>query len=108
MGRWTISRKNRLKELTAIPYCDSAKRLLILVDECQENAARRDVVTMMEYITNNKVKGTAATGNFPLKHCEALGKLFVNSFEMVINVFDDKWPIRSEMELDYLYFFYIY
>ena len=26
---------------------------------------------------------------------------------MVINVFDDKWPIRSEMELDYLYFLHI-
>ena len=107
MGRWTISRKNRLKELTAIPYCDSARRLLILVDECQENAARRDVVTMMEYITNNKVKGTAATGNFPLKHCEALGKLFVNPFEMFHGFSDLKWPVRTETELNYLYFLHI-
>jgi hypothetical protein len=39
---------------------------------------RRDMVTMLNYLQNHRVKGTKATGNFPLKHIRALTAQFVN------------------------------
>lgn len=43
---------------------------------------RRDIVMMLNYINENKVVGTATTGNFPQKHFKEMCRRFVNPPEI--------------------------
>ena len=71
----------------------------------QDLALRRDIVEMLTYIQNNKVVGTATTGNFPLKTVEEMGKLFVDPIEMWFP--DGERRFLSEQEIDILYFYHV-
>lgn len=39
---------------------------------------RKDMITLVQYLVDHEVKGTAATGNFPLKHIRAMTAGFVD------------------------------
>ncbi len=76
-----------------------------LNETIQNLALRRDIVEMLTYIQNNKVVGTATTGNFPLKAVEEMGKRFVDPIKMRFP--DGERRYISEREVDILYFYHV-
>lgn len=65
---------------------------------------RQDLVTMLNYIKQHRVKGTQATGNFPLKHIRAMTSKFVNPPELDHKIGDRVYKLRTEDEVPYLVF----
>ena len=71
----------------------------------QDLPLRRDIVEMLTYIQNNKVVGTATTGNFPLKTVEEMVKRFVDPIKVWFPNGERRY--RSELEVDTLYFYHV-
>ena len=69
---------------------------------------RRDLVTMLTYIKENRVKGTQATGNFPLKHIRAMTSKFVEPPELDQKIGDRVYKLRTEDEVPYLVFLHVF
>ena len=65
---------------------------------------RQDLVTMLTYLKGNRVKGTQATGNFPLKHIRKMTTQFVNPPELDQQIGDKLYKLRTEDEVPYLVF----
>lgn len=73
--------------------------------QCAESLAfRRDMVTLLTYLRDNKVKGTKATGNFPRKDIRALAAVFVNPPELDLRIGDRVYQLRTEDEVPELIF----
>ncbi|HCU57619.1 MAG TPA: hypothetical protein DF984_05250, partial [Anaerolineaceae bacterium] len=70
-------------------------------------ALRRDMVTLLEYLKDNRVKGTAAKGNFPLKHIRAMTGQFVNPPELDQKIGERIYKLRTEDEVPYLMFLHV-
>ena len=60
---------------------------------------RKDIVTMMKYVHDNKVVGTKATGNFPRKHIRGIAEKFVIPPEVDTKIGDRVYKLRSEDEM---------
>jgi hypothetical protein len=65
---------------------------------------RRDMVTLLNYLQDNRVKGTKATGNFPLKHIRAMTAQFVNPPELDQRIGERVYKLRTEDEVPDLVF----
>jgi hypothetical protein len=70
-------------------------------------ALRRDAVTMLTYLQGNRVRGTASTGNFPLKAVAEMAARFVDPPKMERTVLLRTYPIRTETELWPVYFLHV-
>ncbi len=70
-------------------------------------ALRRDMVTLLEYLDQNRVKGTASRGNFPLKHIRAMTAQFVNPPELDHVYGERTFKLRTEDEVPDLMFLHI-
>jgi hypothetical protein len=68
---------------------------------------RRDMVTLLEFVRDNKVVGTQSTGNMPLKAVRAVTERFVNPPQLEATIGDQTYRIRSEEQLWPLYFLHI-
>lgn len=60
---------------------------------------RRDMVTLLVYLAENKVKGTKARGNFPRKHIRAITADFVDPPRLDTVIGDSVWKLQSEDEV---------
>ena len=67
-------------------------------------AFRRDVVTFLIYLKENKVKGTKATGNFPRKDIRAIWAGFVHHPPLDLKIGDRVYQLRTEDEVPELIF----
>ncbi len=67
-------------------------------------AFRQDVVTLLTYLNTHKVRGTKATGNFPLKDIRGITAGFVNPPILDQQIGDRVYKLRTEDEvLDLLF-----
>ncbi len=57
---------------------------------------RGDMVTLLNYLAENKVRGTDATGNFPLKHIRAITADFVDPPVLDHKFRDRVYKLRTE------------
>lgn len=67
-------------------------------------ALRRDVITLLTYLGDNKVTGTQSTGNLPLKAVHEICARLVNSPKLEEAVGKHVYRVRSETEVWPLYF----
>lgn len=65
---------------------------------------RRDMVTLLTYLHENRVRGTRSTGNFPLKAVREVTARFVNPPELDRTIGDHTFRLRSEYNVWPLYF----
>lgn len=65
---------------------------------------RRDLITLLTYLRDNRVTGTQATGNLPLKAVREITAGFVNPPKLEDKVGDRVFRVRSEAEVWPLYF----
>jgi hypothetical protein len=65
---------------------------------------RRDMVTLLTYVRDNRVVGTQSTGNLPLKAVREVIARFVHPLEMETTIGDRTFRVRSEYEVWPLYF----
>jgi len=68
---------------------------------------RRDMLTLLTYIKNNKVVGTQATGNFPLKAVREITGQFVNPPVLEEQIGAHTYKVRSEIDVQPLYFLHL-
>jgi hypothetical protein len=57
---------------------------------------RRDMVTLLTYLHENRVKGTRSTGNLPLKAVREVTARFVNPPQLDTTIGDRTYRLRSE------------
>jgi len=77
------------------------KKQLALVESL---ALRRDMVTFLSYLNQNRVVGTQATGNLPLKAVREMCAQFVNPPALEEKIGDKVYKIRSEDDVYELYY----
>lgn len=73
-------------------------------DASENLALRRDVITLLAYLRDNKVTGTSSTGNLPLKAVHEICARFVNPPKLEEIVGEHVYRVRSETEVWPLYF----
>ena len=75
------------------------------VKDLSENLAlRKDIVSMLRYLEENKVTGTQSTGNFPLKAVREISSQFVDPPAMEERIGNHVYKVRSESEVRPLFF----
>ncbi len=75
--------------------------------QCQALPLRRDTVTLVTYVRDNKVIGTQSTGNLPLKVIREVTAQFVVPPELETTIGDRTYRVRSEDEVWPLYFVHV-
>jgi hypothetical protein len=65
---------------------------------------RRDTITLLTYLRDNKVTGTQSTGNLPLKAVHAICAQFADPPQLEKVAGDYVWRVRSEADVWPLYF----
>jgi hypothetical protein len=70
----------------------------------EELPLRRDVVVLLTYLRDNRVTGTSALGNLPLKAVRAICAQFVDPPPMEERIGDHVYSVRTELEVWPLYF----
>jgi hypothetical protein len=65
---------------------------------------RRDMITLLAYLRDNKVTGTQSTGNLPLKAVHEICAQFVHPPKLGKTVEERTYRVRSETEVWPLYF----
>lgn len=78
-----------------------------LFEPAENLPLRRDMVTLLRYVQENKVVGTPNTGNMPLKAVREVTARFVTPPELDIPIGDEIYRLRSEMDVPPLYFLHI-
>jgi len=68
---------------------------------------RRDMVTLLTFVKENKVIGTQSTGNMPLKMVREVTARFVNPPVLDETIGDRTYQLRSEEDIWPLYFLHI-
>jgi hypothetical protein len=68
---------------------------------------RRDVVTLLRYVRDNKVVGTQSTGNLPLKAVREVTAHFVEPPVLDVTIADRTYKLRTEADVWPLYFLHI-
>ena len=74
------------------------------IEIVEELPLRRDVVALLTYLRDNKVKGTASTGNLPLKAVREICARFVDPPALERTIGERVHRIRSESDLPPLLF----
>ncbi len=70
-------------------------------------AVRRDMVTFLNYLKENRVTGTQSTGNLPLKAVRAVCAQFVNPPKLDEKIGDRIYKLRSEDDVWPLFFLHM-
>ncbi|HLE13238.1 MAG TPA: plasmid pRiA4b ORF-3 family protein [Anaerolineales bacterium] len=70
----------------------------------EELPLRRDVITLLSYLRDNKVTGTQSTGNLPLKAVHEICARFVNPPKLEEAIGEHVYRVRSETEVWPLFF----
>ena len=78
-----------------------------MIRQSEALALRRDMVTLLEFVRDNRVIGTQSTGNMPLKAVREVTARFVNPPRLESTIGDHVYPFRSEEEIGSLYFLHI-
>ena len=65
---------------------------------------RRDMVTLLTYLRDNRVTGTQSTGNLPLKAVREVTARFVHPPQLTSTIGDQTFRVRSEDDVWPLYF----
>jgi hypothetical protein len=73
----------------------------------EELPLRRDVITLLTYLRDNRVTGTQATGNLPLKAVREITRQFVEPPILEHRIGDQVFAVRSEMEVWPLQFVHV-
>jgi hypothetical protein len=68
---------------------------------------RKDMVTLLQYVLENKVVGTRSTGNMPLKAVREVTARFVNPPVLDQQTGDHVYRLRSEMDVWPLFFLHL-
>ena len=78
-----------------------------MVGQAQELPVRRDMVTLLTFVRDNKVVGTQSTGNMPLKAVRQVTARFVNPPQLDTTIGDRTYRLRSEEDVRPLHFLHI-
>ncbi len=78
-----------------------------LVHEAESLPLRKDMVTLLTFVRDNKVVGTQTTGSMPLKAVREVTAQFVNPPRLEEVIGDKTFRIRSETDVWALYFLHI-
>ncbi len=73
-------------------------------DMVRDLPLRRDMMAMLTYLQTHRVKGTASTGNFPLKHVRGMAAEFVTPVALDQRIGDRIYKLRTEDDVEYLVF----
>ncbi len=73
-------------------------------DQAEALPLRRDMVTLLTYVRDNRVTGTQSTGNLPLKAVREVTACFVHPPELDTTIGDRTFRLRSEDDVWPLYF----
>ena len=101
---------NVVKELDLVhAYYPSLTRWAENLDDQQYFVAddlplRRDMVVLLAYLRDNKVTGTQATGNLPLKAAKEISAQFVQPPSWEDAIGDHVYPVRSSVDIWSIYF----
>jgi hypothetical protein len=78
-----------------------------MVRQAEALPLRRDMVTLLTFVRDNKVVGTQSTGNMPLKAVRKVTARFVKPPKLETTIGDHTYKLRSEAHLWPLYFLHI-
>lgn len=78
-----------------------------VADEAEAASVRRDMVTLLTYVRDNKVVGTQQTGNMPLKNIRELVACFTVPPQLESRIGDWVHKVRSEDEVWPLFFLHV-
>lgn len=78
-----------------------------MVRQAKALPLRRDMVTLLTFVRDNKVVGTQSTGNMPLKMVRQVTARFVKPPQLETTIGDHVYKLRSEAHLWPLYFLHI-
>ncbi len=76
-------------------------------DTAETLSLRRDMVTLLTYVRDNKVVGTQSTGNMPLKAVREVTARFVKPPRLDTIIGERTYRLRSEADVWPLYFLHI-
>lgn len=79
------------------PWLD--KNSLPMASQAEMTPLRRDMVTLLSFVRDNKVSGTQSTGNMPLKAIREVTAHFVNPPKLDATVGGRIYSLRSEEDL---------
>lgn len=82
----------------------AALRLTHWMQQADALPLRRDMVTLLTYVRDNRVTGTQSTGNLPLKAVREVTARFVHPPVLETTVGDRTFRVRSEYDVWPLYF----
>lgn len=78
-----------------------------IVRQAEELPLRRDMVTLLTFVRDNKVIGTQSTGNMPLKAVREVTARFVKPPKLETTIGDHTYRLRSEADIWSLYYLHI-
>lgn len=79
----------------------------VMIHQAEALPLRRDMVTLLSFVRDNKVVGIQSTGNMPLKAVREVTARFVKPPELDTTIGDRVYRLRSEADLWPLYFLHI-
>jgi hypothetical protein len=97
-----IQRLNQLFDIWLRQYDTPA-----LSNEAEHLPLRRDMVTLLTFVRDNKVVGTQRTGNMPLKAIRQVTADFVNPPQLDMTIGDKTYKVKSETEVWPLYYLHV-
>ena len=78
-----------------------------MIQHVEELPLRRDMVTLLQYVQENKVVGTQTTGNLPLRAVREVTARFVNPPQLDHRIGDRVYRLRTEADVWPVYFLHI-
>ncbi|NOX89809.1 MAG: hypothetical protein GXO77_12360 [Calditrichaeota bacterium] len=78
-----------------------------MISQAKALPLRRDMITLLTFVRDNKVIGTQSTGNMPLKAVREVTARFVKPPELETTIGDLTFRLRSEIDVWSLYFLHI-
>ena len=102
-------RKSNRSQLTGRPLVDW-QRLYDTPElrrQAETLAVRRDMVTLLNFVIDNKVVGTQSTGNMPLKAIRSVTAQFVNPPKLDTTIGERTYRLRTEDDVWPLYFLHV-
>jgi hypothetical protein len=82
----------------------AARRLIRWTQQAEELPLRRDMVTLLTYVRDNRVTGTQSTGNLTLKAVREVTARFVHPPQLDATIGDRTYRLRTEYDVWPLYF----
>jgi hypothetical protein len=78
-----------------------------MMRRAEESVVRRDMVTLLTYVHENRVVGTQSTGNLPLKAMNEITARFVHPLKLEETIGGHTYRARSEEEVWPLHYLHI-